>query len=49
MKVRVLKQFKDKHNGKTYKQGDVIIVSKDRYNEILTVAPLVEEVKKVEE
>lgn len=45
MKVKVLKKFKDKHNGKTYKEGDIITVSKKRYAEILETAPLVEEVK----
>lgn len=45
MKVTVLKQFKDKHNGKIHKKGSTMIISKDRYEEILTVGPLVEEVK----
>lgn len=45
MKVKVLKKFKDKHNGKVYKVGDVITVSKERYAEILTVDKLVEEHK----
>lgn len=46
MKAKVLRAFKDKHNGKIYKAGDVITVSKDRYEEILTVGNLVEEIKK---
>lgn len=44
MKVKVLKKFKDKHNGKIYKAGEVIEVTKKRYAEILETAPLVEEV-----
>lgn len=46
MKAKVLRAFKDKHNGKIYKAGDVITISKDRFEEILTVANLVEEIKK---
>lgn len=45
MKAKVLKQFKDKYSGKVYKAGDVITVSKERFEEILTVAPLVEKVE----
>ena len=45
MRAKVLKPFKDKHNGKRYKTGAVITVSRERFEEILTVAPLVEEVK----
>lgn len=45
MKAKVLRTFKDKYSGKFHKEGEVITISKDRYNEILTVAPLVEEVK----
>ena len=45
MKAKVLRDFKDKHSGKIHKAGDIITVSKERFNEILTVAPLVEEIK----
>ena len=45
MKAKVLQKFKDKHNGKIYEAGAVITVSKERYDEILTVAPLVEEIR----
>lgn len=45
MKVKVLKKFRDKHTGEIYKRGEIITVSKKRFAEILTVAPLVEEVK----
>lgn len=44
MKVKVLKRFKDKHNGKVHKPGDIITISKKRFAEILTVDVLVEEV-----
>lgn len=46
MKVAVLKKFKDKHNGKIHEVGDVLTISKERYEEILTVGELVEEIKK---
>lgn len=45
MKARVLMQFKDKHSGKIHEVGDVLTISKERFNEILSKAPLVEEVK----
>lgn len=45
MKAKVLTKFKDKHTGKIYNAGDVIVISKDRFNEILETAPLVEEIK----
>lgn len=44
MKAKVLKKFIDKHNGKVYKEGQVINVTKERFDEILTVDKLVEEV-----
>lgn len=44
MKAKVLKPFKDKYNGKVYKEGRVINVTKERFDEILTVDKLVEEV-----
>lgn len=44
MKVKVLKKFIDKHNGKVYQEGDVLNITKKRYNEILTVDKLVEEI-----
>lgn len=46
MKAKVLKQFKDKHSGEIHKKGAIITISKERYKEILEVAPLVEEIKK---
>ena len=45
MKAKVLKEFIDKHNGKTHKAGSIITISKERYAEILEVGKLVEEVK----
>lgn len=49
MKVKVLESFRDKHTGKNYKVGEVINVTKKRFNEILTVGKLVEEVEPEEE
>ncbi len=43
MKAKVVSKFKDKHTGKIHNPGDVITVSKERFAEILEVAPLVEE------
>ena len=45
MKAKVLKNFRDKYSGEIQKVGSVITISRERYEEILTVAPLVEEVK----
>lgn len=44
MKVKVLKSFKDKYTGAIYKAGESITVSEERFEEILTVDKLVEEV-----
>lgn len=52
MKAKVLKTFKDKYSGKIHKAGATITISKERFEEILKVAPFVEEIrneKKVEE
>lgn len=45
MKAKVLKRFKDKYSGKVYKVDEIITISKERFEEILTVAPLVEKVE----
>lgn len=45
MKAKVIAKFKDKHTGKVHKVGEVLTISKERFEEILKVAPLVEEVK----
>lgn len=52
MKAKVLKRFKDKYSGRIYKVDEVITISKERFEEILTVGTLVEKVetkKKTEE
>ena len=46
MMVKVLRTFKDKHTGEYHKKGEVLTVTKKRFDEILKVAPLV---KKLEE
>lgn len=45
MKAKVLKRFKDKHTGKLHQKGTTITISKERFEEILTVGPFVEAVK----
>lgn len=45
MKVKVLKTFRDKETNELRKTGDVFTCTKKRYNEILSVDALVEEVK----
>lgn len=45
MKAVVLKKFRDKYTKKIYKVGDVITISKERFEEILTVGNLVEKVE----
>ena len=47
MKVKVVTKFIDKHTGKVHKVGDVLTVSAERYEEILTVGPLVKKVETV--
>lgn len=49
MKAKVLKKFRDKHNGKIYEADDIITVSKKRFAEILEVGELVEEVTEITE
>lgn len=44
MKAKVLKDFKDKYTGERHTAGETIDVSKERFDEILTVDKLVEEV-----
>ena len=44
MKAKVLSRFKDKHSGEIHEPGDIITISKARFEEILTVAPLVEKI-----
>lgn len=45
MKVKVLKKFRDKVTGELHKVGDEFTCNKKRYNEILSVDNLVEEIK----
>lgn len=49
MKLNVLKEFRDKHNGKRYKPGATLDVTKERYEEIRnkdnTLVEIVEEPK----
>lgn len=44
MKVKVLKRFKDKYTGEVYdpEKNEIITISKERFEEILTVDKLVE-------
>ena len=48
MKAKVLKKFRDKNTGKIHKVGEIITVSKERFEEILKVGKLVEEAPKEE-
>lgn len=45
MKAKVLKLFKDKHSGELHQKGTTITISKERYEEILSVGPFVEALK----
>lgn len=46
MKVKVLKRFRDKYSRKCYKAGEIIMISKARFDEICKVdKTLVEEIK----
>lgn len=49
MKVKVLKPFRDKVTGEMHKEGEVFTCTKKRYNEILSVDKLVEEIKEESE
>lgn len=44
MRAKVLSTFKDKHTGELREEGTTITVSKERFEEILTVGPFVEAV-----
>ena len=46
MKVKVMKKFRDKHSGEYHKKDKILMISKERYEEICKVdKSLVEEVK----
>jgi hypothetical protein len=49
MKVKVLKTFRDKVTGEMHKIGEEFTCTKKRYNEILSVDVLVEEIKEENE
>lgn len=42
MKVKVIHKFTDKYTGEHYSKGDVLYITKERFEEILSVAPLVQ-------
>ena len=42
MKVKVIRKFKDKHTGKTHHKGDVLEITKERFQEIKQVGDLVQ-------
>lgn len=44
MKVKVLKTFRDKHTRELHKADKVMEITKERFEEILTVGNLVEEI-----
>ena len=44
MKAKVLSRFIDKHTCEIHKPGEILTISRERFEEILTVAPLVEEI-----
>lgn len=46
MKAKVIKPFRDQYSGEVYKAGDVLTITRERYEEILKTAPLVEETQK---
>lgn len=45
MRAKVLKSFRDKYNHKVYKVGEILNISKKRYEEILKVDKLIEKVE----
>ncbi len=47
MRAKVLQLFKDKHTGEIHREGTTITISKERFEEILIVGPLVEAIKPV--
>lgn len=45
MKAKVLKKFRDKHTFEIHAVGEILNITKERYEEILTSGKFVEEVK----
>lgn len=41
MKVKVIRKFTDKHTGELYNKGDLLEITEERYNEILSVGEFV--------
>ena len=44
MRVKVLRKFSDKYTGEIYNKGDVLTVTRERYDEIRRVGPYVFEI-----
>ncbi len=44
MKVKVLEKFRDKHTKEIHRRDDVMEITEERYEEILKVGKLVEQV-----
>lgn len=40
MKVKVTRKFRDKYTGEHYKKGDLLEITEERYNEIMSVGNL---------
>ena len=45
MRVEVIQKFKDKHTGEIRNVGDVLDVTQERFDEIMTVGEFVKEVE----
>ena len=45
MKVKVIERFRDKNTKKIHQVDDILTVSRERFDEILTVGNFVEEIK----
>lgn len=41
MKVKVTRQFRDKYTGELHKKGDLLEITEERYNEIMSVGNFV--------
>lgn len=49
MKVKVIHEFIDKHTTEIHKVNDILEISEERFEEILTVGKLIEKVAEVTE
>ena len=45
MKAKVLMTFRDKYTGRLYRKGEEITLARERFEEILSVHPFIEEIK----